>query len=473
MKTNKFKYLLGAITTLCMVFILMPTTALADGPEVYDGDIYVYDNKYTIVGDSDENGSGEYSISKENPIRGTGEPINRNIYIYDDYTELYFDNLDLGTGGIYTLDNFWESPRINIIDGTLYANEMYSHSSIALSPSTSIYIKEDVIGARITCDASQIDIGGDIIARVIGFFGRTGQPDIKVGGSVKCHRFSSEGSVQIDGDLTVSYFDTDYLKIRQIPTQTNSDNSVWIEPDEGENPIMFYVGGEISADDNIEISNSTAFVNSMNSKNGHIKVDDNSTLFNAVNKNPDVIPSNFSEPALNLHRTTLSGLIPNREANIVISYDDHDDYTKEFIATANAEGQVFVWLVGNKNLSGTAIYDGDEPITLTAEASASSGVVENLEFPYEPDNDTPTSESNESSSSTDGDSNVSTSDTETKKDDSDNTPKTTDSVKTIKADIPKTNDKSLMGLWVILSVTVSLTIAGTLIEKKNIKRQES
>ena len=30
-----------------------------------------------------------------------------------------------------------------------------------------------------------------------------------------------------------------------------------------------------------------------------------------------------------------------------------------------------------------------------------------------------------------------------------------------------------MGLWVILSVTVSLTIAGTLIEKKNIKRQES
>ena len=229
----------------------------------------------------------------------------------------------------------------------------------------------------------------------------------------------------------------------------------------------------MSVEDDIEIYNSTAFVNSMKSKNGHIKIDDDSTLFNAINKNPDVIPSNFSEPPLNLYRTRLSGLIPDREANIVISYDDHDGYTKEFTATANAEGQVFVWLVGNKNLSGTVTYDGAEPITLTAEASVSSGVVENLEFPYELDNDAPTSESNESSSSTDGDSNVSTSDTETKKDDSDNAPKTTDSVKTIKADIPKTSDNNLMVLWIILSVTVSLTIAGTLIEKKNIKRQES
>ena len=161
MKENKLKYLLGAIVTLCMVFILMPTTALANGPEVYDGDIYIAENKYTIINDLDES-EGEprvyYDISKENPIRGTGEPINRNIYIDDNSSELYFENLDLGTGGIYTRDRFYASPTIDIRGGTIYAKEMHSHSSIDLSSSTSIYIKEDVTGAGIYADAPKLDI---------------------------------------------------------------------------------------------------------------------------------------------------------------------------------------------------------------------------------------------------------------------------------------------------------------------------
>ena len=461
MKTNKFKYLLGAITTLCMVFILMPTTALANGPEVYDGDIYVSNGQYAII-----NGSGEesevYELNKDNPIRGTGEAINRNIYVMDDITDLYFNKLDLGTGGIYVNTDLEEYPEIKIKSGSVRAKEIDANY-IEIGSDASVYVKENVTGTRFHSYGGTMNVDGNIL---VSYIWLKEASTVKVGGNVECkYLINQGGSVRIDGDLIASNNepkDGDSIKC-YIDIE---------EGDENKNPAELYVGGEISAVELITIKDSTVYANSINCDNGFIGIDDSATLFNAVNGSPNTIPLNASEPPLNLHRTTLSGLIPNREANIVISYDDHDGYTKEFTAKANEEGQVFVWLVGNKNLSGTAIYDGDEPITLTAEASASSGVVENLEFPYEPDNDTPTSESNESSS-TEGDSNVSTSDTETKKDDSDNAPKTTDSVKTVKADIPKTSDKSLMGLWIILSVTVSLTIAGTLIEKKNIKRQES
>ena len=115
-----------------MVFILMPTTALANGPEVYDGDIYVRNGKYTIINEDNDSSSEEqvyYVVDEKNPIRGTGEPINRNIYVRDE-TELYFDDLDLGTGGIYAENPYFIGLTLTLKDGSLRAREIESSDNI-------------------------------------------------------------------------------------------------------------------------------------------------------------------------------------------------------------------------------------------------------------------------------------------------------------------------------------------------------
>lgn len=115
---------------------------------------------------------------------------------------------------------------------------------------------------------------------------------------------------------------------------------------------------------------------------GKIFIDDKVTLFNTI-ANDEVEAYNLDgyEPMYRMYRTTLKGLLPNQEVDLVMSYDDYDDYTKEFTATADENGNVYVWLVGNQKLSGTATYDGEEAQVVTAEASVTSGHVDTLVFP--------------------------------------------------------------------------------------------
>ena len=220
MKTNKFKYLLGAIMTLCMVFILMPTTALANGPEVYDGDIYVSNGQYIIRNKDDDSNSEEpvvYKLNKDNPIRGTGEPINRNIYVLDN-SELYFDELDLGTGGVYANSKSHPYQWIDINGGTLRAKEMKSNHFIYLESDSdvNIYIEEDLTGAVLYNYADLLDVGGDIIVprMFLGSDEISKYLYVRVEGNVECYTLWCDNtSVHIEGDLSVSDYETNYYGI--------------------------------------------------------------------------------------------------------------------------------------------------------------------------------------------------------------------------------------------------------------------
>ena len=157
-----------------------------------------------------------------------------------------------------------------------------------MGSSISVTIEEDVIAAVIHNGASLFDIGGDIIAPIVASFNTDGPSNVRVGGNVRCHRFYTEKpSIHIEGNLDINYYETDYfdyIEDEQGRELTKGDNSLFLEGEESENPIMFYVGGEITVEDNITINNSKAFINSMNTKNGHIKIDDDSILLMLLTK---------------------------------------------------------------------------------------------------------------------------------------------------------------------------------------------
>ncbi len=402
---NKIKYMLGGIITFCLLFVLIPTVASAEGPEAYDGDIYIKGGKYTIWDGAYEDWEQSetwYDLNKDNPIKGTGQAINKNIYVLD-RTEIYFDDLDLGTGGVYIHKDYWPGvPQpfaIRLLGGRLRTKEIKDPSDryyeLVIGNDSDIYVEKDIIGVYLDFCGGKIEVGGDI--RAVGIYTgyiETGQKstlDVKVKGDVQLLKLRMRGGkIQIDGDLNVAYYEGAYFGKEEW--EYDSEFNYIISINEGEfitNDSELHVGGNISCSDFLMLLGGSVFANSISmGGKANISIDDKVTLFNTI-ANPEVEAYTLLEDGEfghRMYRTTLRGLLPNQQVDLVISYDDFEDYTKEFTATADENGNVYVWLVGNQKLSGTATYGGEEAQVVKAEASVTSGHVDTLVFPFESSN---------------------------------------------------------------------------------------
>ncbi|HZK00884.1 MAG TPA: hypothetical protein VFC79_12785, partial [Tissierellaceae bacterium] len=311
-------------------------------------------------------------------------------------TEMYFKELDLGTGGVYLHEDYWVvgAPfEMKLSGGKLRTKEIKDPSDrfyiLIIGNDSNIYVEKDIIGVNLELNGGKIEVGGDIRAITLftGYEANSQKStlDVRVMGDVQLLGLGIEGGkLQIDGDLKVGYYEEAYYEKKD-----------W-EFDEGFNYIIslhegkfintdseLHVDGNISCADLLAILDGAVFANSISMKSdGKIYIDDKVTLFNTI-ANDEVEAYNLDgyEPMYRMYRTTLKGLLPNQEVDLVMSYDDYDDYTKEFTATADENGNVYVWLVGNQKLSATATYDGEEAQVVTAEASVPSGHVDTLVFP--------------------------------------------------------------------------------------------
>lgn len=384
---NKIKYMIGGLITFCMLLVLMPTVVSAEGPEAYDGDIYVKNDQYTIWDgpyEDWEQSEKWYPLDKGNPIEGTGQAINKNIYVLDS-TEMYFKELDLGTGGVYLHEDYWVvgAPfEMKLSGGSLRTKEIKDPSDnfsvIMIENDSNIHIEEDITGANVELNGGKIEVGGDIVTVILN--SNFDSQSAKIAGDVKAYLFIQHGGkIQIGGDLKVGFNKVDYVQNKE---DWYDGYGVVIGIFQEEYPEL-HVDGHISCTEFLAIYDGAVFADSISMEpGGKIFIDDKVTLFNTI-ANDEVEAYNLDghEPMYRMYRTTLKGLLPNQEVDLVMSYDDYDDYTKEFTATADENGNVYVWLVGNQKLSGTATYDGEEAQVVTAEASVTSGHVDTLVFP--------------------------------------------------------------------------------------------
>ena len=197
-------------------------------PGFYNGDIYVYNGRYTIWngGPDDFDASDEtlewHDVDSDDPIIGTGSPINKNIYVLDN-TDIYFKNLDLGKGGLYSHGDFdtENDYSTNLEGGVLRAKEIKVNGSLYIDYGSDIYIKEDIeVGYNLYSYGSIINVGGNIIAPYVYFDSVEGPLYVTVGGNLKTYYFEHiGGAVHIAGNLDVGYFETD-----RYPTKEGWDD---------------------------------------------------------------------------------------------------------------------------------------------------------------------------------------------------------------------------------------------------------
>lgn len=213
--------LFSLIITVAMVmtlFIGIPIAASANS------DIYVYDDQYTIWDGDYENWDQSevwYPVDEANPISGSGQVVNRNLYLIDD-TDLYFDDLDLGTGGLYThTSNDDDENCVCIEGGTLKASEINVCEDLWIGEDARVIVKNNITaGYEVYSYGGVLAVGGDIIAPRIWFDSDDGPLYVTVGGSIKTYSYEHYGgSVNINGSLDVGFFVTD-----NYPTEEDWDS---------------------------------------------------------------------------------------------------------------------------------------------------------------------------------------------------------------------------------------------------------
>ncbi len=213
------------------------------------GDIYVYSGQYTVWnGDSAAWSSSEiwYPLDEAHPISSNGIAINHNLYVIDS-TDLYFDNLDLGTGGLYThADN--DGDTVNIEGGTLKAAEIEVCYELWIDTSASVFVAENVTADyEVDSFGCILDIGGNIQAPYVYFDSDDGPLYVTVAGSIYAYEYDQEGgSVTVNGNIDVGFFPTDYY-----PTEEDweDDYEIYIETDYADyNFTELNVGGDMTSE---------------------------------------------------------------------------------------------------------------------------------------------------------------------------------------------------------------------------------
>ncbi|HZJ98469.1 MAG TPA: hypothetical protein VFC79_00595, partial [Tissierellaceae bacterium] len=330
--------MIGGLITFCMLLALMPTVVSAEGPEAYDGDIYVKNDKYTIWDGAYEDWEDSekwYPLDKENPIKGTGQAINKNIYVLDT-TEMYFDDLDLGTGGVYLHEDYWPAVapapfEMKLLGGKLRTKEIKDSSDgfyiLTIGNDSNIYVEKDIIGVNLELNGGKIEVGGDIKAVTLQSGDKANSQNstlyASVRGDVQLLGLALRGGkLQIDGDLKIGYYEDAYFL--QEYWEYGREFSYVIVLEEGEfiiNDSELHVGGNISCPDLLALMDGSVFANSISMEgDAKIYIDDKVTLFNTI-ANDEVEAYNLDgyEPMYRMYRTTLKGLLPNQEVDLVMS----------------------------------------------------------------------------------------------------------------------------------------------------------
>ena len=325
-----------------------------------DGDIWVIEGYYNIWDSEDLNDNGvideadfyqkypkrelfmETAFPVQSfPISSNGLPIGQNLYVLD-HTELFFGDLDLGTGGVYSFGDSYcltsgkmKAPddyghqTIAIRSGSLKAGGIHSQTAISIGSdddkeesveNPSIHVRQDMSARfEITIFGGNVAVDGAIETF------NAGEPGTVYifGGKVNAGVISSTADLYI-GDQTDS-FGTN----KEIQIQTNT---------------MITCGS-------IFIEGGVVYAKSLGCRNDFF-IADRTTLFNAINYT-FVKPENG---AYYLCRTKLTGLVPNRTATIHISNESYRAGVKTFTMAANSCGELFVWLLPGDVTSAAAIY---------------------------------------------------------------------------------------------------------------------
>lgn len=265
---NKSKKALSVFLAVCLLLALLPTAALAQTDD-FTGDIYVFNGQYTCWnGDYEDFVAADVpaddwiSFDAANPITSGGEAINRNMYVLDE-TELYFGDLNLGSGAVYSYSTYiaeYDGKEhycdLNFEGGILKAAAIDAHGEIWIEAEISLFVDGDVISDDyVDTFGCTLDVGGDIQAPYVYFDSDHGPLFVTVGGDIIAYTYNQEGgSVTVAGDITVEYFPNE-----QYPTlsdcQVDYDKlSVMLFDDYCDyNFTELKVGGSISAYNEIGI----------------------------------------------------------------------------------------------------------------------------------------------------------------------------------------------------------------------------
>ncbi|NCB74871.1 MAG: hypothetical protein EOM51_09045 [Clostridia bacterium] len=148
------KKVLSFIMVLCMVASLLPAYAYPVQADLTTN-YYVYNGKYTDwTGDPSDFDSADTdlvwtTLSADSTLDNGGVAENCNLYVLDG-TVMYFGDLNLGTGGLYTHIDYVSSGGVKIYGGLLKAAAIDVADNLEFymdgSPNVTISGSVDVVG---------------------------------------------------------------------------------------------------------------------------------------------------------------------------------------------------------------------------------------------------------------------------------------------------------------------------------------
>ena len=203
------------------------------------------------------NNSDEFSLEPHvldyfHTVTSNGEAINSNIYAVVS-SEIYFGDLDLGTGGVYGYSYEIEDevgpytyyPDINLEKGKLTTNNIYGEYYIWIDVDMDLYVKEDIVCDYIESYGGTIAVDGDITAPEVWFDSEYGPLYVTVGGNINTIWFDHEGGyVNVGNSIIADYneelFDdlTDLIYEYGLYIDVKSEYAY-------ENPTQLIVEGDI------------------------------------------------------------------------------------------------------------------------------------------------------------------------------------------------------------------------------------
>ena len=211
-----------------------------------------------------------YLINSTNPLSSYGNVINQNLYILDE-TELYFGDLNLGTGVVKSFDDddgdeIDDNYIVRIEGGTLTADKVEIADGLRIGPEATVRVTENITaGNEVSSHGSIIDVGGSIIASWIWFDSQYGMLNVTVNDSIQANEFNHYGgSVSVDGSIT-----SEFIVIKDGTSEYNSTELT--------------VGGNV-------IANNSEY------NNGYVKIGQNNALARAgvENLETDNITANIT-----------------------------------------------------------------------------------------------------------------------------------------------------------------------------------
>jgi len=247
------------MTVLGSPFILqgaatIKNVALEDMTDSLDGDIWVCMDYYVVWDSEDLNESGDIDagdffdafpspgdfyaaaqpVDQADPLTSGGAPINKNLYVLDE-TDLYFGDLNLGSGRVCSLSEGY----INIEGGTLRASKMDVDDTLWIDTAAEVIVIGDITAQKgMYSYGCCLEVGGDIKAPSVYFDCDYGPLFVTVQGNIDSGEYGQlGGSVTVYGDI---------LANGEVLSEWNSYADVEVGNDYADyNITELWVGGDI------------------------------------------------------------------------------------------------------------------------------------------------------------------------------------------------------------------------------------